>query len=170
MPNPASYALTQALGLNQQADPVRDRAAAARAALDAIAGGGTPLADIARTVAPVIAQTTAVGASTYSPAAGLGPNADFVRRLKALIAASGGRIKVQGNAWGYRSTAEQARLYAQKPHLAAKPGHSLHEKGLAADLSGDLALAHRLAPQFGLRFPMLNPRGSKYEPWHVQLG
>lgn len=63
---------------------------------------------------------------------------------------------------GFRTHDEQARLYAQKPNLAAPPGHSNHERGLAADISGDLDCAHRRAAEFGLRFPM------DYEPWHIE--
>lgn len=81
-------------------------------------------------------------------------------RLSAMIAASGGRIRI-GN--GRRTNAEQTKLYAQKPGLAAPPGQSNHEFGLAADLEGDLALAHRLAPAYGLFFPM------SHEPWHIEV-
>ena len=81
-------------------------------------------------------------------------------KLSAMIAASGGRIRI-GN--GRRTNDEQRRLYAQKPGLAAPPGKSNHEFGLAADLEGDLALAHRLAPAYGLYFPM------GHEPWHIEV-
>jgi hypothetical protein len=36
----------------------------------------------------------------------------------------------------YRSYAQQAAAYASRPWLAAPPGHSLHEKGLAIDVAG----------------------------------
>lgn len=94
--------------------------------------------------------------------AGLAP--EFASRLQSLIAASGGKIGIGS---GLRSTAEQAALYARykagKGPLAARPGHSKHERGLAADLTGDLDLAAKLAPQFGLHFPV---RG---ERWHVEM-
>lgn len=86
----------------------------------------------------------------------------FAQRLQALTAAveaRGGHLKI-GN--GRRTNAEQAALYRQKPGLAAPPGHSNHERGTAADMEGDLELAHQLAPQFGLFFPM------SYEPWHIE--
>ncbi len=66
---------------------------------------------------------------------------------------------------GFRTYAEQARLYAQKPGLAAPPGRSRHEEGTARDLiygPGGSEWAHRNAPRYGLRFPM------SYEPWHIQ--
>lgn len=67
---------------------------------------------------------------------------------------------------GFRTRAEQARLHREKPGLAAAPGASQHELGLAADL-GFLSAAvraetHRVAPTCGLAFPV------PYEPWHVE--
>lgn len=106
--------------------------------------------------------------------------ADFSSALENLIAASGGRIWI---ASGDRDTELQRRLWEDKlaeyglppdidpddPRAAdarnyvAPPGHSNHEKGLAADLAGDLALAHQLAGQFGLYFPM------PWEEWHIEI-
>lgn len=91
-----------------------------------------------------------------------GMNPGFASRLRALIAAveaRGGKLTI-GN--GRRTNAEQAALYKQKPNLAAPPGKSNHERGTAADMEGSLQLAHQLAPQFGLFFPM------SYEPWHIE--
>jgi hypothetical protein len=68
---------------------------------------------------------------------------------------------------GWRSHETQAQLHAQKPGLAAEPGHSNHEFGLAIDMSFENAATrnwvHQNAARFGLWFPM------DYEPWHVQL-
>lgn len=90
--------------------------------------------------------------------------------VQKLIAASGGKVKIVS---GKRSTQRQAQLYAAalkkygSPAAARKwvapPGRSKHEHGLAFDLGGDIALAARLAPQFGLHRPM------KHEPWHFEL-
>jgi secretion/DNA translocation related TadE-like protein len=67
---------------------------------------------------------------------------------------------------GFRTHAEQAALHEAKPGLAAPPGHSKHELGLAADLGypsgGAERSAHLAAPGCGLTFPMA------YEPWHVE--
>lgn len=92
---------------------------------------------------------------------------DFRQRLLALVKASGGKVGIGS---GFRSHDEQAALYKAKPHLAAPPGHSNHERGAAADLTGDLELAHKLAGQFGLRFPMwgANNKTGKVEPWHIE--
>ncbi len=99
-----------------------------------------------------------------------GLNPVFSDALQRLIAASGGRIRLES---GYRSVETQTRLWndalakygsveaARK--WVAPPGKSNHNKGAAGDLAGDLELAHQLAPQFGLSFPM------SWEPWHIEM-
>lgn len=79
--------------------------------------------------------------------------------LMAAVRALGGHLSITD---GFRTWAQQVALYAAKPGLAARPGHSKHQLGLAADLAGSLGLAHMLARLFGLYFPM------SYEPWHIQ--
>lgn len=105
--------------------------------------------------------------------------ADFQTALDNLIAASGGRIWIVS---GDRDEELQRQLWEEKlaeyglppdtdpddPRAAdarqwvAPPGRSNHNKGIAADLGGDLNLAHQLAPQFGLYFPMA------HEEWHIE--
>lgn len=103
------------------------------------------------------------------PYAGLDPG--FASALRQLIADAPGKITITS---GFRSRAEQEALYKKKPKLAAKPGHSKHEKGMAADLDYHEdpeveAWVHRNAYRYGLRFPMLTKKpGKKYEPWHVE--
>lgn len=90
--------------------------------------------------------------------------------VNKLIAASGGRVKITS---GKRSTQRQSQLWAQalkkygSPAAARKwvapPGRSKHDRGEAYDLGGDIALAAKLAPQFGLHRPM------SHEPWHFEL-
>jgi hypothetical protein len=92
--------------------------------------------------------------------AGLDPA--FALSLRCLFAQVPGLSIVSG----FRTHAEQAALYEEKPDLAAPPGHSMHELGLAADLGfpSDEARgrAHSVAPTCGLEFPV------SYEPWHVE--
>lgn len=65
---------------------------------------------------------------------------------------------------GYRSRALQTQLYnaPHRPGYVARPGHSHHETGEAADLHGNIAWFHKHAHEYGLRFPMTR------EPWHIE--
>lgn len=86
----------------------------------------------------------------------------FAARLDCLFRGLPGLTLVSG----FRTRAEQAALYREKPELAAPPGRSRHEVGLAADLGFPDAAArdraHDLAGSCGLRFPVPG------EPWHVE--
>ena len=95
-------------------------------------------------------------------------NPDFNNKVNQLIA----QVRVKGGnptiTSGYRSFDEQQRLYNSGNNgvPVARPGTSLHEKGLAADISGDtntMNLLHSLAGQFGISFPFGN------DPVHAQL-
>lgn len=68
---------------------------------------------------------------------------------------------------GYRSPQGQADIYAQKPGLAAPPGSSYHQEGLALDLASALqnAQASKLFQQAG--WNQFSPSG---EPWHWSYG
>ncbi len=90
----------------------------------------------------------------------VGLNPVFHQRLSLWSSAVGQAYDVGS---GYRSMQEQARLYqaylAGTGNLAAPPGSSMHNFGLAADgphWSG------RNPGAFGLRFPVPG------EPWHVE--
>jgi secretion/DNA translocation related TadE-like protein len=106
------------------------------------------------------ASARAVVEEPGSSVAGLQPF--FTARLSCLFERVPGIWIVSG----FRTHAEQAALHEAKPGLAAPPGHSMHELGLAADLGypSDNAerSAHANAPGCGLTFPM------SYEPWHVE--
>ena len=90
-----------------------------------------------------------------------------------LLEAASGAIHIVS---GLRSSHEQARLWAEAvatygdPEVAddwvARPGTSMHERGLAVDLGGDLALAARLVARLGL--PLVRPM--PHEPHHFELG
>jgi hypothetical protein len=78
----------------------------------------------------------------------------------------------------YRPLAQQVRLYAEKPTLAARPGTSNHGWGTALDLCGGIQsfgtlqhawmLAH--APLYGWFHPAwAEPTGSRPEPWHWEF-
>lgn len=64
----------------------------------------------------------------------------------------------------HRSNAEQTALYKQKPGLAAKPGHSLHEQGIAIDVANWRDARDALAKAGWRQF---DPHK---EPWHFSYG
>lgn len=92
--------------------------------------------------------------------------------VEHLVARSGGRVYVVS---GYRSVAEQQVLWTRAlqqygsaeaaDDWVAPPGHSMHQKGLAVDLGGDLALAAALVEELGL--PLWRPLS--HEPGHFEL-
>lgn len=109
------------------------------------------------------------------------------QRVEQLVAASGGKV---GIGQAYRSKAEQESMFRSRyrktssptdksgnknwqwdgsywEHVsgaqAAPPGRSMHEIGLAVDLTGDMDWISANAARFGLKnFTSLG------EPWHVQ--
>src|SRR5688500_2644821 len=86
--------------------------------------------------------------------------------VKKIIEESGGRVNVTPIG-GFRTRAEQEEAYAdylRGGNLAAKPGTSAHEHGMAVDFGGDLALAKQLATKYGL---VNSVAGA---PWHFTLG
>jgi secretion/DNA translocation related TadE-like protein len=115
---------------------------------------------------PLLDQTRTVQASARavvaSPSGTQGLQPYFVARLACLFSEVPGLWIVSG----FRTSAEQAALFDQKPGLAAPPGSSNHELGLAADLGYVSEEAERQAHQeaagCGLEFPI------SYEPWHVE--
>lgn len=94
------------------------------------------------------------------------------RAVDQLLRASGGRVFLVS---GRRSSARQQVLWRSAlerygdPEVAddwvARPGDSLHERGLAVDLGGDLQLAASLVTRLGL--PLHRPLAK--EPWHFEL-
>jgi LAS superfamily LD-carboxypeptidase LdcB len=95
-----------------------------------------------------------------------GLNEDISSRLRAANdawqAKTGRELPLTS---GARSTEEQIQLFGKRksnPNLVAKPGTSLHEKGMAADISPEVPAA--FLDQFGLHRPF----GSK-DPVHVEI-
>jgi len=75
--------------------------------------------------------------------------------------------KTLGLTDGWRSRAQQEQAYRTKPHLAAPPGKSKHEFGLAVDVTpsqGNELAAMGLLEKYGLHRPAL----SKGETWHIE--
>jgi secretion/DNA translocation related TadE-like protein len=95
-----------------------------------------------------------------------GPGAEGLRPwFAARLACLDGLVPGIALVSGFRTREEQARLHREKPGLAAPPGRSLHELGLAADLAfpslAAAGRAHALAGGCGLEF------GVPGEPWHA---
>lgn len=125
--------------------------------------------DMQSPVGPSLADPQAGHGQDSHPQSGGGFTNDFQQRLDTLIAASGGRLSITS---GYRSPERQAELFAAAVKKygseaaarkwVAPPGKSRHGMGIAADLGGDLAWAHKNAQRFGLYFPM------SWENWHIE--
>lgn len=89
-----------------------------------------------------------------------------------LISAAAGDIWLVS---GYRSRQRQSELWAgalerygsaeAADDWVAPPGSSMHERGLAVDLGGDLVRANSLIGALGL--PLYRPLSN--EPWHFEL-
>lgn len=99
-----------------------------------------------------------------------GLNSDLASKLAQLRAAALRDIGEEGRITsGYRSRADQERLYRDRfhnPYPVARPGFSEHERGLAADVAGSrrfMDYVHAHAGEYGLNFPHAN------DPVHVQL-
>jgi hypothetical protein len=140
-------------------------------------GSGTPEALVEVSVGDVVASARAVlephllapqrvGTSTT----GLHPALD--RAVRRLLAAAAGSVWLTS---GYRTSGEQARLWAAAVERhgseeaaddwVAPPGRSMHERGLAVDLGGDVERAQRIVEALGL--PLHRPLAN--EPWHFEL-
>ena len=140
-----------------------------------------PVGAAAVQVKVAIGDVTATARAEIDPSL-LGPADVFVNlddlhpemraAVVALIEAAKGAVRVVS---GYRSRYEQSKLWTQAlarygsaeaaDDWAAPPGSSLHERGLAVDLGGDLVLAGRLIESLGL--PLTRPLAD--EPWHFEL-
>ena len=101
--------------------------------------------------------------------------AAFGRMSKAYAAQFGRPICVTDS---YRSRGEQVVVYAQKPHLAARPGTSNHGWGTAIDLCGGVqsfaTIEHLWMQTHAGLYGWFHPswagaNGSKPEPWHWEF-
>jgi hypothetical protein len=117
------------------------------------------ISDLARQMAEEWAASLPRLGATFG-----GLNPEFLRRFQAWNASLGGILSIVS---GWRSRAEQEYLYglylAGVGNLAAVPGTSMHEKGLAIDHAPAWwGMDQQGAWQFGLHHPVPG------EPWHVE--
>ena len=117
-----------------------------------------------------------VNPEAFGPASGLlgrvGLHPELAAAVDRLLTASDGGVRLVS---GYRSEDRQAVLWNhalarygdadRADDWVARPGTSMHERGLAVDLGGDLDLALRLIAQ--LKLPLYRPLPN--EPWHFEL-
>ncbi len=171
----AAVAESSPIGRNLQTQVARTYAERNGAELlECICDAGSTAVQVRVSVEGVEAVARAViDPAALSPLAGVeGLAPEMQIAIDRLLEASGGRVTLVS---GYRSTERQAELWNQAlivygsaeaaDDWVAPPGHSMHEKGLAADLGGDLGLAVALVQQ--LRLPLWRPLGN--EPWHFEL-
>jgi hypothetical protein len=95
-----------------------------------------------------------------------GEQPNFLAALAGLAAYEHAPVSINS---GYRSTAKQAQLYANRasnPNPVAPPGHSLHEQGLAADGTVGGKPLGTLPAAVLKRFGLMPVPG---DPVHVQI-
>lgn len=153
----------------------------------AVANGGTlvaclcPVGGTAAQVTVSVGDISATARAVLDPTKLMGVDATFdghgmdhrlAQAVAKLLSAAHGRVTFVS---GYRSASEQQQLWDDAiakygdPEIAdnwvARPGNSMHERGLAVDLGGDLGLAVQLIRSLNL--PMWRPLPN--EPWHFEL-
>jgi hypothetical protein len=118
----------------------------------------------------------AIDLDLISPAPPTGEAGGLHPRMSAavdrLLRAANGAVWIVS---GYRDPSRQQELWEDAlarygdPEIAdnwvAPPGHSMHNRGLAVDLGGDVESAARLIDNLGL--PLWRPMS--WEPWHFEL-
>jgi hypothetical protein len=91
---------------------------------------------------------------------------NFMGMAQEYNQSTGKNIQVNS---AFRTFDEQTQLYRQNPKKAARPGHSLHETGLAIDIQpsdADKAANLGLMNKYGFHRPLLN--AAFPEAWHLQ--
>lgn len=140
---------------------------------DCICHPGALAVQVEVTVEGITASARAViDPSRFMPAAPDGLDPRLQAAVDELLAAAGGRIWLGS---GYRTPERQVELWEDAlqrygdAELAddwvARPGTSMHERGLAVDLEGDAEFAWNLVQELGL--PLMRPMS--WEPWHFEL-
>ena len=125
----------------------------------------TPTPDKATEMADLTA-----GMNLASTGSTKGMNPSFAAALAkanaAMKAAGLGSFSITS---GYRTRAQQQALYDKylrgEGNLAAKPGHSLHEQGLAVDINWS-GLNARQQAWVRANFPKFGMKPLASEPWH----
>jgi hypothetical protein len=144
--------------------------------LECLCDAGATAMQVVVAVDGVEAEARAVmDPSLLAPAVVAGPDGlhpQLTRAVQRIVDASVGRVWIVS---GFRSTQRQAELWAEAlakygsaeaaDDWVAPPGRSMHERGLAVDLGGDVEEAARLVDELDL--PLHRPLSN--EPWHFEL-
>lgn len=141
-------------------------------------GQGGPAPQTGTPAAPRVPVAVPSGAGGVGGSKAGGLNPEFNANLQALIAEGARQGFDLGISSGFRTAAKQAELYAAalrkygSAALArqnvAPPGSSLHEKGLAADLTGSAA-AQRWVAENAARFGLGTYTGPGYGGSHIHV-
>jgi len=96
-----------------------------------------------------------------------GVNPSLANIARQVYQESGGKIGVTSHG-GFRDRAQQAKMYddyRNGGNLAARPGNSMHERGLAIDFDTD---DYDLLASIATRLGLVNSVNG--EPWHYTMG
>jgi hypothetical protein len=120
---------------------------------------GSGIDKLSSLVGPVITKGGNVNLDGITP----GLQSSVGQMAQEYFTATGKKLQINS---GYRSNEEQARLYKSMPAgMAARPGSSMHNYGLAVDVQSSQASDLQrmgLLQKYGLTRPLSN------EPWHIQ--
>ena len=121
----------------------------------------------AKSVSPLKSPYKTADPAKWVEGATAGLDANFLGRLAAFGEAHGKKVSVLS---GHRSVAEQETLYQRylngTGNLAAKPGNSRHNYGLAVDVQGwAVNVSESTYKKYGLHKPVKTPQN---EPWHIE--
>lgn len=120
---------------------------------------GSGIDKLSSLVGPVITKGGNVNLDGITP----GLQSSVGQMAQEYFTATGKKLQINS---GYRNNEEQARLYKSMPAgMAARPGSSMHNYGLAVDVQSNQASDLQrmgLLQKYGLTRPLSN------EPWHIQ--
>ncbi len=120
---------------------------------------GAGVSKLSSLVGPVITKGSNVDLDGLTPSM----QSSLSQMAQEYYATTGKKLQFNS---GYRSNEEQSRLYKSlPPGMAARPGSSLHNYGLAVDVQSSQANELQklgLLQKYGLTRPLSS------EPWHIQ--
>lgn len=170
----AGWEATKAVGSSVASTVSGAVSSAGSAARGAVTGAASAVGGAITVAGQAVSQAASDAVTwSYGKSRASKMNPGFKSKLEAMAGdykAKTGKNIVIGDT--YRSNAEQAQAFANKPGLAAPPGKSMHEFGYAVDMSSKQATEADnmgLFAKYGLTRPMWPGKpGGKKEEWHVE--